>query len=236
MKAVVLAGGKGTRLRPLTFSIPKPLLPIAEKPILEIILNNLKKFGITEVIISVGYQGELIKAFCGDGKKFDLSVKYVDEKKSLGTAGPLSLMRDCFDEGEEFILMNGDIFTQLNFSKMIKYHKKGNYCVTIGYRTYEHKLPFGVLELEDDKPCGIVEKPSSVFNVSAGIYILNTSVLDFVPDNTFFTMPDLANKLLGKKRHIGAYLIKEYWLGIENIGHFNEAIKELNKLESLAKK
>ena len=103
MKAVILAGGKGTRLRPLTFSIPKPLLPIAEKPILEIILNNLKKFGITEVIISVGYQGELIKAFCGDGKKFDLSVKYVDEKKSLGTAGPLSLMRDCFDEGEEFI-------------------------------------------------------------------------------------------------------------------------------------
>jgi len=231
MKAVVLAGGKGTRLRPLTFSIPKPLLPIAEKPILEIILKNLKKFGITEVIISVGYQGELIKAFLADGTRFGL-----DEEKPLGTAGPLSLMRDCFGEGEEFILMNGDIFTQLDFSRMIDYHKKGKYCITIGYRTYEHKLPYGVLELEGDKLCGIVEKPSTTFNVSAGIYVLDSSVIDFVPDNTFFTMPELVNKLLEKKRHIGAYRIEEYWLGIENIGHFNEAIKELSKLESLVKK
>jgi len=233
MKAVVLAGGKGTRLRPLTFSIPKPLLPIAEKPILEIILKNLKKFGITEVIISVGYQGELIKAFCADGARFGLSVKYVDEEKPLGTAGPLSLMRDCFGDGEEFILMNGDIFTQLDFSRMIDYHKNGKYCMTIGYRTYEHKLPFGVLELEGDKLCGVVEKPGTTFNVSAGIYVLDASVIDFVPDDSFFTMPDLANKLLEEERNIGAYLIEEYWLGIENIDHFSEAIKELNKLESL---
>ncbi|MDT8302793.1 MAG: sugar phosphate nucleotidyltransferase [Sedimentisphaerales bacterium] len=236
MKAVILAGGKGTRLRPLTFSIPKPLLPIGEKPILEIIMKNLKKFGITEVIISVGYQGELIKAFCDDGAKFGLSVKYVDEEKPLGTAGPLSLMRDYFGEEEEFILMNGDIFTQLNISKMINYHKKGQYCITIGYRRYEHKLPFGVLELEGAKLCGIVEKPSTSFNVSAGIYVLDASVIDFVPDNTFFTMPDLANKLLENKHHIGVYRIEEYWLGIENISHFNEAIKELNKLESLVNK
>lgn len=236
MKAVVLAGGRGTRLRPLTFSIPKPLLPIDEKPILEIILQNFKKFGITEVIISVGYQGELIKAFCADGAKFDLSITYVDEEKPLGTAGPLSLMRDCFSEGEKFVLMNGDIFTQLNFSKMIDYHKKGEYCMTVGYRTYEHKVPFGVLELEDARLCGIVEKPSTEFNVSTGIYVLDASIIDFVPYNKFFTMPDLANKLLEKKHPIGAYHIKEYWLGIENIGHFNEAIKELDKLESLVKK
>jgi NDP-sugar pyrophosphorylase family protein len=236
MKAVVLAGGEGTRLRPLTFSIPKPLLPVAEKPILEIILKNLKKFGITEVIISLGYQGELIKAFCADGARFGLSVKYVDEEKPLGTAGPLSLMRDFFGDGEDLILMNGDIFTQLNFSKMINFHRKGKYCITIGYRRYEHKLPFGVLELEGEKLCGIVEKPSKTFNVSAGIYVLDASVIEFVPDNTFFTMPDLTNKLLKEKRRIGAYHIEEYWLGIENIGHFNEAIKELNKLESLVKK
>jgi len=236
MKAVVLAGGQGTRLRPLTFSVPKPLLPIAEKPILEIILKNLKKFGITEVIISVGYHGELIKAFCADGAKFGLSVKYVDEEKPLGTAGPLSLMRERFKDGEEFILMNGDIFTRLDFSRMIDYHKKGKYCITIGYRVYDHKLPFGVLELKGDKLCGIVEKPSTTFNISAGIYVLNASVIDFVPDNTFFTMPDLTNKLLESKRNIGAYRIDEYWLGIENISHFNEAIKELNKLESLVKK
>lgn len=236
MKAVILAGGKGTRLRPLTFSIPKPLLPIAEKPILEILLMNLKKFGITEVIISVGYQGELIKAFCADGAKFGLSIKYVDEEKSLGTAGPLSLMREFFGDADDFILINGDIFTQLNFSNMIDYHQKGKYCITIGYRTYEHKLPFGVLELEGTELRGVVEKPSTVFNVSAGIYVLNESVIDFVPADTFFTIPDLVNKLLEEKRHIGAYRIEEYWLGIENIDHINEAIKELNKLESIVKK
>ena len=235
MKAVVLAGGRGTRLRPFTFSIPKPLLPIAEKPILEIILRNFKKYGITEVIISLGYQGELIRAFCGNGEKFGLSVRYVDEEKPLGTAGPLSLMRGAFSEGEKIVLMNGDIFTELNFSKMIDYHKQGNYCMTIGYRAYEHKLPFGVLELNNDKLRGIVEKPSTTFNVSAGIYVFDSSVIDLVPDDTFFTMPDLANKLLEGKHPIGAYPIKEYWLGIENVGHFNEAIKQLEKAESLVK-
>ena len=235
MKAVILAGGRGTRLRPLTFSIPKPLLPIAEKPILEIILTNFKKFGITEVIISVGYQGELVKAFCGDGGKFGVSVRYVDEDKPLGTAGPLSLMRDLFSKDEKIVLMNGDIFTQLDFSKMVDYHKQGNYCMTIGYRTYEHKLPFGVLELEKSELRGIVEKPSTNFNVSAGIYVFDASVIDVVPENTFFTMPDLANKLLEKKHPIGAYRIEEYWLGIENVDNFNEAIQQLDKLESLVK-
>lgn len=236
MKAVVLAGGQGTRLRPLTFSIPKPLLPIAEKPILEIILQNFKKFGIDEVIISTGYQGELVKAFCADGKKFGITIHYVDEDKPLGTAGPLSLMEDFIHEGESFVLMNGDIFTQLDFSKMIDYHKTGQYPLTIGYRIYEHKLPFGVLELEDSKLCGIVEKPSTTFNVSTGIYVLDASIIKLVPNNAFFTMPELASKLLEKKRPIGAYRIEEYWLGIENIGHFNEAIQQLNKLESLVKK
>ena len=233
MKAVVLAGGRGTRLRPMTFSVPKPLLPIGEKPILEIILKNFKKFNITEIIISVGYQGELIKAFCGDGSKFGLSIEYVDEEKALGTAGPLSLIRDFFDSGEEFILMNGDIFTQLDFTSMINYHNKDKYCMTIGYRTYEQKLPFGVLDLEGDKLCGIIEKPSTKFNVSAGIYILDESVIDLVADNSFFTIPELVNKLLVTKRNIGAYLIEEYWLGIENIDHFEEAIKELSKLEAI---
>ena len=233
MKAVILAGGRGTRLRPLTFSVPKPLLPIGEKPILEIILQSFRKFGITEVIISVGYQGELIKAFCADGTKFGLSVEYVDEEKPLGTAGPLSLMRDCFGEGEQFVLMNGDIFTQLDFSKMIRFHRQQGHRMTIGYRAYEHKLPFGVLELEGNRLRGIVEKPGVSYNVSAGIYVLDASAVDFVPDDTFFTMPELATQLLEKERCVGAYLIEEYWLGIENIGHFNEALSELSRVESL---
>ncbi len=236
MKAVVLAGGKGTRLRPFTFSIPKPLLPIAEKPILEIILSNLKKFSMTEVTISLGYQGELIKAFCADGARFGLSIKYIDEDKPLGTAGPLSLIRDWIEDGEDFVLMNGDIFTELDFSRMIDYHKKHKNCATIGYRTYDHTLPFGVLEVEGDRLRDIVERPSTEFKVSAGIYVLNASAVDFVPDNKFFTMPELAKKLLENNRNVGTYHIKEYWLGLETIGHFNDAIKELDKLESRIKK
>ncbi|MBN1974459.1 MAG: NTP transferase domain-containing protein [Sedimentisphaerales bacterium] len=236
MKAVVLAGGQGTRLRPMTFSVPKPLLPIGEKPILEIILKNFKKYNITEIIISIGYQGELIKAFCGDGSKFGLSVTYIDEEKPLGTAGPLSLMRDRFSKDEPFILMNGDIFTQLDFASMINYHNKGKYSMTVGYRHYEHKLSFGILQLEDNKLGGIIEKPSTKYNVSAGIYVLNESVINLVPDNSFFTIPELVNKLLETERNIGAYHIKEYWLGIENIDHFDQAIKELYRLESIIEK
>jgi len=236
MKAVVLAGGRGTRLRPLTFSVPKPLLPIDEKPILEIILTNFRKYNITEIIISIGYQGELIKAFCGDGSKFGLSIKYVNEEEALGTAGPLSLMKEYFSKGEKFILMNGDIFTQLDFASMIDYHNKGGYCMTVGYRLYDNKLPFGVLQLEDNKLQSIIEKPCTKYNVSAGIYIIDESVINLVPDNSFFTIPELVNKLLEAKHTIGAYLIKEYWLGIENVDHFEEAIKELNKLETFVEK
>ncbi len=236
MKAVVLAGGKGTRLRPLTFSIPKPLLPVGEKPILEIILRNFKKFGINEIIISLGYHGELIKAFCADGSKFGLSIKYIDEEKPLGTAGPLSLIKDHFDSDEKFVLMNGDIFTQLDFSKMIDYHTRGNYSITVGYRNYEHKLPFGVLKLKDEKLFDIVEKPGTEFKVSAGIYLINTSAIEHIPHNEFFTMPDLMNKLLKQNDDIGAYRIDEYWLGIENIEHMNDAIKELQKIEDMVEK
>jgi NDP-sugar pyrophosphorylase family protein len=108
--------------------------------------------------------------------------------------------------------------------------------MTIGYRKYEHKLPFGVLELKGENLCGIIEKPGTKYNVSAGVYILNESVIDLVPDNSFFTIPELVNKLSEAKLNIGAYLIKEYWLGIENIDHFEEAIKELNRLEAVIEK
>lgn len=232
MKAVILAGGKGTRLRPLTFSIPKPLLPIGENPILDTILKNLKKYGIEETILSIGYHGEIIQAFCGNGSKYGMLVKYVNEEKPLGTAGPLSLMRDCFEPDDDLLVMNGDIYTDLNFQDLINHHKRGNYSLTIAYKDFEYQSPYGVLVIENNKLSKIVEKPKTLQKISSGIYILNASLLDYIPYNTFFTMPELINTLMEKNEQIGVYNIKEFWLGIEQIKDLDEAVGELNKIKS----
>lgn len=231
MKAVILAGGLGTRLRPLTFSIPKPLLPIGEKPILEFIFEQLRKFSIKEIILSTGYQSELIRAFCGDGSKFGVKIDYVKETKALGTAGPLSLMRDRFSEDETFILMNGDVVTQLDFSKMIRYHSENKCQLTIGFAKFKYKSPFGVLKIEAGRLKEILEKPNKVYDISAGIYVVNTSVLDFIPRNTFFTVPNLAKELLRLGKKVGTYKIEEFWVGIEHIDQFDKVLKELNKID-----
>lgn len=232
MKAVILAGGLGTRLRPLTFSIPKPLLPVGEKPILEFIFEHLRKFAIEEVILSTGYQSELIRAFCGNGSKFGVRIDYVKEESPLGTAGSLSLMRKRFSENETFVLMNGDVVTRLDFSKMIRYHSLNKCELTIGFTKFEYKSPFGVLEIEAGRLKNILEKPSKTYDVSAGIYVLNSSVLEFIPHNTFFTVPSLAKELLRAGKKVGTYHIEEFWVGIEHIDQFDEVLKELSKIDT----
>jgi len=232
MKAVILARGLGTRLRPLTFSVPKPLLPIGEKPILEFIFEQLRKSAIEEIILSTGYQSELIRAFCGDGSKFGVKIDYVKEDRPLGTAGPLSLMRDRFSENETFILMNGDVVTKLDFSKMIQYHSLNKCELTIGFTKFEYESPFGVLKIEAGSFKDILEKPRKVYDISAGIYVMNSSVLEFIPRNTFFTVPDLAKRLLRLGKKVGTYQIEEFWVGIEHIDHFDEILRELNKIDT----
>ncbi len=232
MKAMILVGGLGTRLRPLTFSIPKPLLPVGEQPILGIIIEQLKKVGINEIILATGYQAELIHTFCGDGSRFGVTITYVHEHKPLGTAGPLWLARDHFQENEFFILMNGDILTKLDFGHFLDAGRKNNWDLTVGYTKYVYRSPFGVLSIVDGVVQGITEKPSQEYPISAGIYCLSSTALDFVPPETFFTMPDLIQKLIAAKRKIGAYQIQECWMGLEGVDHFDEALKELSKAPS----
>src|SRR5579864_4307224 len=150
MKAVLLVGGQGTRLRPLTFSIPKPLLPIGETPILKIIIERLRDAEISEIILATGYQAELIQAFCGDGSKFGVTVGYVKEERPLGTAGPLSLVRDQIAADEYFILMNGDILTNIDFRAFMEFAHSHRYDLTVGYTTYTYRSPFGVLAVRED--------------------------------------------------------------------------------------
>jgi len=224
MKAVILAGGMGIRLRPFTFSIPKPLLPIAEKPILEIIIKRLKKFGFREFVLAVGYKSKMIENYFGDGSELGVRIRYLVEKKSSGTAGPLSQLAEKLkiSKNESFLLMNGDIMTKLNFSKMLEYHKRKNFEISVGVKRIKEKRPYGFVHVRQGLVRRIIEKPNLSSIVNTGIYIIKSSVIKEVPRNKFFTMPNLINKLISKNRLVGTYYIKEFWLGMEELQHFEE--------------
>lgn len=226
-KAVILVGGLGTRLRPLTFSIPKPLLPVGEKPILQVIIEQLREAGIRELILATGYQAELIQAFCGDGSKLGVRIVYVKEREPLGTAGPLSLVKNCFKENEFALLMNGDILTDLDFRSFVAHARNEDCDLLVGYTKHVYRSPFGVLTMANGRVTGIVEKPSQEFPVSAGIYCVKATALPFVPAEQFFTVPDLIMKLLAAGKKVGVYHIQECWIGLESVNHFEEAVKEL---------
>lgn len=218
MRSVILAGGLGTRLRPLTFSIPKPLLPVGEKPILELILLRLKSFGFQDFILSIGYKGELIETYFQTGEKFGVQIRYAREAEPCGTAGPLSLVARLFpfSPGESFLLMNGDILTELDFHRFIEFHESQGFEMTVGVKEIERQLPYGVLEISDGRVLGIVEKPATRYPISAGIYLLRESVLSAIPPDTFFTIPDLIHRLVAESRPVGSYPIEEYWLALEH--------------------
>ena len=229
MRAVVLVGGLGTRLRPLTFSIPKPLLPVGETPLLQIIIEQLAAAGIDEIILATGYQAELIHAFCGDGRKFGVAIDYVHEDEPLGTAGPLGLVRERIGREEQFLLMNGDVLTQLDFRRMLEFAR--GHELTVAYTTYVYQSPFGVLSVQDERVIEVVEKPSVEYAISAGIYAVRGSALDRLPEG-FLAMPDLVQRLLDEGRSVGAYYIEEFWLGLETISRFEEAMRELQQLSA----
>lgn len=228
MRAILLVGGLGTRLRPLTFAVPKPLLAVGEKPIIQLIIERLREVGCQEIILATGYLGNLVEAFCGDGSKFGVQISYVREDQPLGTAGPVSLVRDRFSKDEFFILMNGDIVTKLDFSRLLNFARQYDYDLTVGYVHRTYSSPYGVLTIDKHEIAGIAEKPEIHQCVSSGIYVLKGTVLDLVPDNEFFTIPDLINKLRLHNRPVGAYHIEEFWLGIEELGHLEKVRDVLN--------
>jgi len=226
---MILAGGQGTRLRPLTFSIPKPLLPIGEKPVLEILIGQLRQAGFGEIILATGYQAELIRAFCGDGARFGVRIEYVHEEEPLGTAGPLDALRGRVQPDEYFLLVNGDVFTELDFGAFLQAGVAAGADLTVAYTRYRYRSPFGVLEVADGAVVGVTEKPEWEYPVSAGIYCVNARALEWVPRGGFFTMPELMRRLNGAGRRVAAYPIQGYWLGLETIEHFEEAVRRLQQ-------
>ena len=227
-KAVILAGGKGTRFHPFSFTIPKPLMPIGQDPILHHLMRRLQQSGVTEVMLALGYQSELIKAYFGTGERWGLKVSYFQEDTPLGTAGPLSLMRQCFGPNEYFYLANGDIYTELDFAEMSDFATQGGFDLVVGYVEKTEKSAYGVLEVHGGVIERIIEKPERRFSISAGIYVLNGRALEFIPDLKFFTMPDLMDAFFTRGLRVGAFPIRSYWLGIEDVESMEQVMQRMD--------
>ncbi|HVM01440.1 MAG TPA: sugar phosphate nucleotidyltransferase [Acidimicrobiales bacterium] len=226
MKAVILAGGHGTRLRPYTFVVPKPLLPVGDKPVLQIIVEHLGSHGIHEIVVATGYLGELIKSYFKDGSAYGAQISYLDETKPLGTAGPLAMLRERLSPGEPFVVMNGDILTKLDFTRVIHHHSPDRTDLSIGVKRLEQQSPYGVLRIEDGRLLEVREKPISVEYINAGIYLVNERVLQEIPEDTYYTMPDLVNMRLEQGRPVDVFTVDEPWLALEGPQHLEEANRE----------
>jgi len=232
MQAVVLVGGFGTRLRPLTFSLPKPLLPVGEHPLLQLLLEQLHTSGMRDVVLATGYHAELIHAFCGDGSRFGLRVRYVHEDEPLGTAGPISLARSLLN-GDDFLLINGDILTRFDFRTIHDFRREHEYDLVVAYTRHIYQSPYGVLSLAGADVTGIIEKPRLEQTVSAGIYAAAREVADLVPASSFFTMPQLIEVLLAADRRVGGLEIEDVWQGLETVTHFEDAVRQVAEIQDL---
>jgi mannose-1-phosphate guanylyltransferase len=212
MKAVLLAGGKGRRLQPFTTTIPKPLFPIGEKPIMQIIIEQLKTFGVSEFIISLGYLGGLIEAYFGDGSKFGTKITYIHENEPLGTAGAISLLPEL---DESYIFMNGDILSTVDFNAAYKQHLSNGSLMTIC--TFEKKVQssLGVLQLDGEQNVtAYIEKPITSHIVSSGIYIMSPEINSFIPKQVKLDIPELVQKLIAGKYPISTFAIEGKWFDI----------------------
>ncbi len=228
--AVILAGGKGTRLRPYTWVLPKPLMPLGEEPILEVVIRQLKKSGFGKIILAVNHQAEIIKAVIGDGQRFGMEIIYSLETEPLSTMGPLKLMKDL---PENFLVMNGDILTDLDYSALFEHHVKSENLFTISSYEREHRVDYGVLHLDNDNYLiGFEEKPVQKYNVSMGIYILNKKVLDFIPSGRPFGFDHLMHKLLLEKQKVQVRTHGGLWLDIGRPDDYMQAIDSFDKLKS----
>lgn len=220
MQAVILAGGKGIRLRPYTVCLPKPLLPIEDTPILEIVLRQLKHYGFKEVVLSLNYLADLMKAFFRDGERLGLEINYSIEDTILGTAGPLSIVDKLEDT---FLVMNGDLLTSINYEDLVRFHNKNKNDVTISTFRKEVKIDLGVIQSESEIFYNYIEKPTYAFDVSMGIYVFNRSVVNYIPKNQKMDIPDLIMVLKNAGKRIGCYRGDYDWLDIGRFDDYEKA-------------
>ena len=228
MKAIVLAGGKGTRLAPYTKILPKPLMPIGDMPILEVLLRQLKASGINEVILTVGYLSQIMYAFFQDGERFGLKISYSLEDKPLGTAGPLSLIPEL---NETFLVANGDVLTTLDFKELIQDHKQSGAVATIASHARKVKIDLGVIQFDgSNQIAGYIEKPTYDFFVSMGVYIFEPRVLEYIPHNEYLDFPDLVLRLIEDKQLVRGYPYDGYWQDLGRADDYEQAISDFEEM------
>lgn len=229
MQAVVLAGGKGTRLAPYTNVLPKPLMPIGDMPILEVLLRQMKCAGVDEVIITVGHLAELLEAFFKDGHRFGLTIRYSYEETPLGTAGPLAIVGGLQDT---FLVCNGDVLTTLDCKDLVMFHRERKGIATIAMHHRQVNINLGVIQCNNNQEItGYLEKPSMDYTVSMGIYIFEPTVLKYIQPNIYLDFPDLVLRLLAAGEKVYGYLFDGYWQDLGNPDDYQQAQQDFASMQ-----
>ncbi len=223
---VLMAGGLGRRLRPLTDEAPKPLLPVGKKPLLETILETFVEQNFRRFYMAVNYKAQMIRDHFGDGSRWGAEISYLDEDRPLGTAGALRLIPEA--PKAPLIVMNGDLLTRVNFGHLLDYHVRRASVATMCVRQYDFQIPFGVVHIDDDRIERIDEKPLHSFFVNAGIYALKPEVIDIIPADEPFDMTTLFERVIGAGRSTAVFPVHEYWLDVGRIDDFNNANSEFD--------
>ena len=226
MQAIILAGGKGTRLKPYTTVFPKPLMPIGDYPILEVVIKQLKHYEFNEITMAVGHLRELIQAFFNNGQKWGVNIAYSVEDKPLGTAGPLNLIENLDDN---FLMMNGDILTNMNYQAFFRQHLDSGAICSIATYKKSVKIDLGILETNKlNELTSYIEKPNLDYTVSMGIYAFRRNILNFIPDNSYLDLPELVKKLLEMRERVIAYRFDGFWLDIGRPDDYEVAIQQFD--------
>ena len=226
LQAVVMAGGYGTRLRPLTEQVPKPMLPVGDRLLLERIIEKLRNAGIRRVNLTTHYKSELIAQHFGDGKQFGVEIQYMEEGEPLGTAGAIGLLGES---DSPLLVINGDILTSIDFSAMLDFHKEQKADMTVAVKLYEFQVPYGVIETSGARVTSVSEKPVVKHFINAGLYLLNPGLSRFIPEGQSYDMPDLINRLMEEGRLVVSFPVWEYWLDIGHIEEYQKALRDARR-------
>ena len=227
VRGIILAGGKGTRLRPYTTVLPKPLMPVGDRPILQIVVDQLRRSGVTRITMAVGHLAGLIQTYFGDGSKFGVEIDYSLEEEPLGTAGPLALVDPPTDD---FIVMNGDILTDLDFPDFVRSHKQSGALATLATFDKRVHIDLGVIQADDQgNVTGYTEKPTLSYLVSTGMYVFSPRVLDHLEKGARCDLPDLVLRLVAAEQRVRCYPVEGYWLDIGRREDYEVALDEHDK-------
>jgi NDP-sugar pyrophosphorylase family protein len=230
VKAVILAGGKGRRLAPYTQIIPKPLLPIGDAPILEVLLRQMKSAGIEDIILAIGHLGDLLRAYFQDGARFGLHISYSYEESPLGTAGPLALVQGL---EKTFLVTNGDVLTTLHLQDLIAFHRDQKAAATIAIHQRKAMIDLGVVQCDGgNRITGYVEKPSFDYLVSMGLYVFEPRVLSYIPANEYLDFPDLVQRLLDAGEKVAGFPFEGYWQDLGRPDDYERAAEDFETMHS----